>query len=239
MKPPTLESAVARLYLVFEKYPANPDMDFCDHCISKKEILELAATPLRSLSPELADDFTSSALFTLGSVADLKHFLPRLMELAALDSGFLSQMESLFGRLRHGEWMKWPAGEIAAVRELFHAFWLRQISDASEFSETAICAIAQAEDDLRPYLDTWLADDSLVAAYHLADFINDNLTPMVKKRRLGNPWWKEREAQELQVRAWLSSAAVKTKLETVAVANSDSPMAEKIMEAAQLLQVFR
>jgi len=65
------------------------------------------------------------ALTTWGEVTDLKHFLPRILELLAqLDAtqDWAIDGELIASKLRYADWRKWPADEQDALTQFFLAF---------------------------------------------------------------------------------------------------------------------
>ena len=118
---PDLREAVEQAYSVFGRYPAKPAMTYCSHCVDPEQAAALLATPLREIDAQLMDHYRWNATAeTWGDWDDLKHFLPRLLEListgelAGCSPGML--FSSIGYRSRH-----WPDDERAAVRAYLDA----------------------------------------------------------------------------------------------------------------------
>lgn len=96
-----------------------------------------------------------------------------------------------------------------------------------------LCAIAQATDDLSPYLQMWRADRSRTGLRHLADFVADTLDSVMENGTLG-AWWKDRAAQA-QVKEWLTDPATTQRLKEEIAAPSSGPFVASLLGALDLL----
>jgi len=96
--------------------------------------------------------------------------------------------------------------------------------------ESWLCTIAQAEDDLGPYLNLWIDDPSLSASFALsALLLSGRDIDSGKSNR--NAFWSDREVQYVQVRTWAGSAHVVQRLQ-VARAETDDPKSADEFDAA-------
>ena len=101
----------------------------CPCCVSDEEVAQLHAQPMEKLGEKILDRFIWSATLTWGDLNDLKHFLPRILELA-LDGQF--DLWILAQRLESTKWREWPEVEISALEDAFELAW--QIALKSENS---------------------------------------------------------------------------------------------------------
>ena len=94
---------------------------------------------------------------TLGTREDFKHFLPRLLELAADPDpplGLGLEPGGILMKLEYGECRKWPEAEQAALLDFFTASWRAALtvpglrSPVGEWQE----GIALLAADLTPFL---------------------------------------------------------------------------------------
>jgi hypothetical protein len=253
-----LSESVRGLYEVFERYRFRRNMPRDDVSGMPEEIALLRSKPLRELAADELAPYAGKAITTWGDVEDFKHFLPRLMELIATEGsvGFRDP-EVVFSRFRYGKWEGWERGERRAVESYLLSLWrfvlsryptihgweesFRSLEDSirgvSSMANDVLAAIAQATDDLSPYLRIWREDRSLSALRHLADFVVDALAAVISDGTLG-PWWKDRPAQA-QVKAWLSEPATWQRLEEGINARTSRPFATSAYEALDLLARFR
>jgi hypothetical protein len=209
---PEVLAAVEDLYRVFAIYPLPGWTDPCLHCHSENEERQLRAFPLRELGSEQLRYYAGDALLVWGDEATFKHFLPRLFELyvtVSQPSLELTDPEILFSKFRHGKWHLWPEEEINAVRRLTHAIWHAVLEnqpdpdDAPYDIDCYLCSIAQAEDDLEPYLQEWLMGDDLERCFALSSFLLASS---------GNAFWEGRDVPYQQLKNWLRSEQVRQKL---------------------------
>jgi hypothetical protein len=177
---PEVLAAVEDLYRVFAEYPLLAWTDPCMHCHTEQQEKQLHVAPLRELGTSELQRYAGDALSVWGNEATFKHFLPRIFELyvtveqPALE---LDDPEILFHKLGYGKWHLWPDEEQAAVRRFLHAVWHAFLSDppggwdAPYNGDGWICTIAQAEDDLAPYLREWLANENPATCLVLSELV--------------------------------------------------------------------
>jgi len=168
----------------------------------------LFAKPLRELDATTIHVFASNVVKTHGSVTDLKHFLPRILELLPRELCRIADVEIYLNTLRFSDWLKWPKNEVSAVRTFMFEWWRWTLSNypADPAGLDALCPIAQAEDDLLTYLDEWDAQcrstssglRQLVDSYHRDLIVHGHQDQL----SLG-PFWNDRKEQESQVCRWL------------------------------------
>jgi hypothetical protein len=216
---PALRDAIEGLYELFAKYPLPAYTNPCRCCHTSDDEASLRARPLRELEAKQLDKYADDALLIWGDVNVFKHLLPRVFELAVTipDAAHaFPNHEIVFGKFRYGEWRMWPKEEQAAVERFLHAVWrevLNSPSPEGSFTDTEswLCSIGQCEDDLSPYLDQWVEDDSLSACLELSSFLLSSAVTRTDGRGR-NPFWETRDAQYDQLKAWVTSPAVVEKL---------------------------
>lgn len=200
---------------MFAPYPMRPWTEPCLHCYSVAEEQAVHSRPLRGLSAEdLAGFAAGSAVGVWGELVDFKHLLPRLFEILVTD-GFVDgpvPIETLVGALRLHEWHVWPTHEQDALEQFLQEWWRSHLSayPGCYATDTVISAIANAVDDMRPYLEGWCNLVGTGPPLHLASFLSSNAragTSPRLRRRLGNPWLQDRREQEAQIRGWLLANA--------------------------------
>lgn len=159
-----LEAALEDLYRVFQAYPLGHSTNPCLHCHSPEDEKPLYSKPLRRLTEKDLFLYSMDAVLTWGNADNFRHFLPRIFELT-ISSGKYSfaDREIVLSKLCHAEWRSWPESEQKAVEQVLNAVWQAVLLTPPEDEvycadalESWLCAIAQAEDDLTPYLQAWL-----------------------------------------------------------------------------------
>ncbi|MFD6100957.1 hypothetical protein ACFVWN_32060 [Nocardiopsis flavescens] len=151
-----MKEAVERLYAVFARHRLSARINGCPHCVTDEDQRMLRGSPLRELGEGDLRRFVAKALTTWGGVDDLRHFLPRILDLALPGDGFID-IDTVAAKLDLARWGEWPADERAAVRACFAALWLRTLDREPEERPAVLLldTLATAFDDLAPFLDTW------------------------------------------------------------------------------------
>jgi hypothetical protein len=220
-----LRDAIEPLYVVFSQYRLRERIVACKHCHGSDDDRLLRSKKLRELGVQELHHYIWDALTTWGDDYDFRHFLPRILEIYALEESLTDQFispEIVLGKLRYARWTDWPRREQETVRRYLSALWLSKINHDfpwEDFSvsliEDWLCAIGQAEEDLQPYLTGWEAASSSAAVGNLSHLIVSVHNELAKKK-LRSAFWEDRRAQCVQVVNWLLGKKVNEKL----VANS-------------------
>jgi hypothetical protein len=210
-----LREAIEHLYKVFNKYPANPNMDGSPmyHDLAQWN-RALLAKPLRELSMEEdLNIYYAKAMTTWGDLNDFKHFLPRIFELLTImPTGIMEEVA--LGKLRYGHYETWPATEQAAIHWYLLAFWQVLLNEESEWIDALFHAyfpaIANVFPDFNQLLELWATADSQVAAQRLASFVYLNEERILKKAVLLG--FQNLAPLDKQFFEWLHSAPALSKL---------------------------
>ena len=147
-----MAEAVETLYEVLSVYPLAQKVEGCPCCVSDEDESSLHRKPLHELTAKDLSRYAFKALSTWGTEDDFKHFLPRLLELAAdpYDVSYEIDVEVLFGKMRYAKWRNWPPAEQQAVSSYFSALWqwLLTLPVEEWVLDDYLCAIANAEGSL-------------------------------------------------------------------------------------------
>jgi hypothetical protein len=201
-----LKEAIDGLYRTFSGYTLPPHVVGCRHCVSDSDHALLYAVALQDLSSGHLSRYAFKAMTTWGNEDDFRHFLPRIFELAIID-GDSWTVPVVFGKLAYGHWEKWPSDERQGIVAFFEAWWLNVLNHFPHtFSaEDCLCCIAQATDDLSPYLARWHAAQSLTHAKHFAYFLEYDLVGWPTSRNLfiERDFWADRPKAAKQILEWL------------------------------------
>ncbi len=232
-----LRQAIEELYRVFRPYRVGKHVDACTHCVDEHEALELGAADLTALSVKDLDRFSQKALTTWGNVNYFRHFLPRLLELAADYADEFTSVEVLFGKLHYGKWLSWPRSEQKAVATFMELFWIATLSTPptsgiSSTADTVLCAIGSAVESVEPFLQTWSIDLGDSAAQHFARFVDDNADTVLRKQRLSSAYWANSPQNSTIAIQWLSRSPA-----PVALANAAESLGS--MTVKPMLEAIR
>lgn len=131
-----LQENIEQLYAVFSKYPGNPEMEGSSlYGDLEKWNRDLFSKPLRKLSAGDLSRFSGKVITTWGDADDMKHFLPRILELTALlKPPYMIWVT--FDRLEMTGWQSWPADEYETIKMYMLRLWDSLLSDESEKAES-------------------------------------------------------------------------------------------------------
>lgn len=231
-----LAVAIEHLYEVFATYPLSPHVTGCPCCVGEADDALIHSAPLRQLKPDALARYAFKAMTTWGTVDDFRHFLPRIFELVSVDGGgSWIDPEVVFGKLRYGDWDRWPAHERRAIEAYFKAQWLDVLGRFPHpfGADHALRCIGCAAADMTPYLKHWNISGSRAAACHFADFLEWNacgvrLEP-TEIWELSSAWWSDRPEQARQVRDWMVADERLEELERAFFAFSDDEVTAGIL----------
>jgi hypothetical protein len=220
-----VQSEIEDVYRVFARYPRPERVRGCQHCVTEDDQRDLLGAPLRELDAELLRRFAHKALNTWGDVDDLRHFLPRLLELSLRGDG---DLHGLFAKLGQAGWTAWPQDERDAIRSCLGLWWEHGLSgDESVWgpADTPLGTLAEAGDDLAPYLESWWGRDTPQALWALSDLVGEvaHTPPRVRDERVVT-WLAT-------TRGWMESAFFD------ASESGQTELAEALSEARQLLDL--
>lgn len=229
--------AIRGLYEVFKRYPARADMPRCEHCAPKVDLEYLCKKALSDLTDDALHHYTWHAISTVGEVVDFKHFLPRIFE-TMLWAGGSIDAEIVVGKLPYGRWRDWPAQEQEAVSAFFVAWWEHLLSryPAEHEAQAVLCAIAQAEDDLSPFLDYWRRCPGPEPVRHLAGVLAFHYGELMEDQPLSGPWWEQRPKQMSQLRDWLLSPLTGKTLNEAFFSYGECSFAKQLSDAVEQIE---
>lgn len=207
-----LEAALSAVYPAFAAYPApetlrgSPIRDLNDILAS------LRSAPLRELPADALEYYAATALTTVGSPQNFKHFLPRILHFSAeavAQYGF--DPEIVASKLLLSGWQEWPVAERTAVANLFYSAWAfarLQHTDMQIRSWNWIRAMATVDLQFEACLDLWIKLPVGNAMLQLAEGGQE-----IKGLQRGNGFWAEvspdRRALILE---WMAGEAVEAAL---------------------------
>lgn len=226
-----LKIAVERLYEVFGKYPGNPDMPVSPLKGEQAELNgPLFSKPLRLLTKEDLDYFTASLITTWGDIPDLKHFLPRILELTAELNAPSWDLEVFMRKLSLARWTEWDVTEQQVLIEYFKNLWrfVLQLDDPRflDFHGYYV-GLSMVYPEYNELLNDWLGMPGSLPAEKLAEYVFDNNAEIFGRK-------KPVQAELIE---WLLSEEVHRKLTNAFFEiSSSNQMAQTISTALQILE---
>jgi hypothetical protein len=215
---PVLHDLIEAAYSLFAPYALGTTLSVCKACcVSDAHEQALLRAPLREASQQvLSDGFFVSARDNSDQERwEMKHFLPRVLELATQFEFPVHSVEITLIRLDLNQPAHWPAAErqllAAFARTYFEAcLTIYPLPEGHQLSDILIM-FGLAHFDLTPLLHSWATANTPTSLAHLADLLLDELdnTPP-KVLKLSNPF--STSFVDQQLRAWLSDPAVRATL---------------------------
>ncbi|MGC4868979.1 hypothetical protein ACLQ3B_26465 [Micromonospora sp. DT53] len=209
-----LMAALSGVRDAFARYPRRAVLDGCPHCEGSVLVDE---HDLFALTISLGN--------TVGSRADVKALLPVLLE-RLLGSDDLDP-DIVLGKLPHQEWRTWPRVEQEAIDAYLDAVWRSLLADhpprLGSFTDpvTFLDAARAAGEHVERFLDVWDATLTPPADRHLAELVAGLNFANHKPSVLGD---------------WLRRAATRDRLHRAWERDYDSPWADGLAEAYDLLR---
>lgn len=211
-----LRLAIEAAYRAFASVPcptswqAAPDRD------GVALLKNLTAVPLPRLSADVIGPYAGWAIASVGSGADYRYFLPRILELAVCGPVWPgAEPSAIAQKLNAAGWSDWPDGERTAVTDLFCAAFRYTVRRHPEFTDEApwwLCGLAHLHVSLAALLDEWRRAETFAPHLQLAHLVNEVQIDMARGRML-QAWW-ETAPQEVAIAFahWLASADTKLQL---------------------------
>jgi hypothetical protein len=148
-----LSFAVEGVYRAFSAVPKPSVIEGCPCCIEDKEVAVLLGKPLREISPAEMSSYASSVFLTVGSVADFRFYLPRILEIAVTESAWWPDPEVIGASLASACWLDWAEEEKQGVTQLFDLIFSLLIENASGSElDSWLCAFSRSGLVLEPFL---------------------------------------------------------------------------------------
>jgi hypothetical protein len=194
-----ISDEIKTLYRVFSRYPRPSQLEGCPCCTDAETSRFLASKPLHTLTATELSHYAFKALSTWGTLDDFRYFLPRILELTALEQ-LDCDTEVTLGKLGYANWTDWPADEQKAVWEYVAAFWVQSIrSDDICQADAVLCGFSLSSSDISLLLTT---ADALAPDFRSA---YRNECGRCDKQRLTNSFWERSMPSYQQALDWAYS----------------------------------
>ena len=115
-----LQAATDDLFVVFGAYPFRPHLPAHCDCCPHLDLSGLQSRPLRAQSADDLLDAFHLIPSHAGDSRDLRHFLPRFLELLASGANPSLAPSVLAEHLLQAQLSSWPRPELLALRQFLH-----------------------------------------------------------------------------------------------------------------------
>jgi hypothetical protein len=174
-----LKIIIEKAYSLFKSYRVGTSLSVCSCCVGEADVHAILAVPLRKLSAstlrrgyyESASDGTDLELH------EMKHFLPRVLELIADAEDLTHSVELNLSRLQIAEKPhRWTSDEIALLNRFAKAQFSQAIVQYPPQNWIGVSELLVMYDaagiSVEPLLASLLTSDCLAASLQLHDFLD-------------------------------------------------------------------
>lgn len=186
-----LRAAIAAMYDATATLPHPEKIEACPCCMSDEEVAALLALDRRTATGSQLSTYAWNALSTVGSEADFRYYLPRILELAVAEDFSWPDPEVICGKLQDGAWRAWPPVEVSAIEQFVAAMFASfGAIEHSEFTiDDWLCGLGRFVVPLVPRLSPLLLENP-AAMRNLISItaVNSKALP---EGKLQNAFWEK------------------------------------------------
>lgn len=175
-----LDELIEKSYQLFESYTIGKTLQICKGCcVTDEEEAELVNTPLRAVSSRLlwTAYYESARNYSDRELWEMKHFLPRVLELVNNFDFPCHSTEIVFKRLDLDKPEQWTKEEMQLLTDFSVLFFKKCLSyypyspDGDSIA-TYLVMFGIGHFDLNPILKEWENADNIESLLQFKDFLN-------------------------------------------------------------------
>lgn len=199
-----LRQAIDGLYAAFAAVARPKTIDGCRCCIDDAGVATLLTKPLREITERELSSYAASALLTVGTPADYRYYLPRILELNVRCGGWWPDIEVIGRAMFQAQWFDWTEKERVAIEHFFQMRIEDLILEKLYFElDGYICGAARARVPVAPLLTRIASSVEAVLGFYQQ---NANELP---EQKLANAFWEEEQEAARPVIHWFFSPEIK------------------------------
>lgn len=187
--PNDVRQAITALYEAFARYALPASSSYSTHTsISEADVRALRSRPLQELTGRDLGKYAMKALTTWGDEDEFRHYLPRLLELLAVERSW-TDAATLLGRLSTARWRSWPEAEQRAVEEYLAAISSQVVQGALALDLAAFAlGVSNAGVGLAPLVNAWKATQGVEPLAQLANLVSLERAALLRDGTVGRHW---------------------------------------------------
>lgn len=207
-----LAEIIDKSYDLFSKYTSKQPLDICTVCcMLPEDEAKLASMPVREVSKDLLAEYTNGARSEKTPIEEVKHFLPRYIELASKFDFPTHSAELTFSRLVPFLKAEWTMEELELINQFGKAYFkhclrIYPIPSFNDSIDTMLIMFWRGGFDVSDLLKVWEGETGKESVLHFRDLYSSGFEQK-KKASLANPFGDSILADLL--RDWLDSTNVK------------------------------
>lgn len=210
----TMKETVEKAYELFSKYRADRPLDVCtDECCMKVEDEGLLASlPVRQIPVDLLRVYNDSAKPDKTRIEEVKHFLPRYLDLISEFNFPTHSTELSFSRLTPFDKSEWTETELE-ILEIYSKEFFRKclntypIPSFNDRIENIIVMFWRADFQIDKLLEIWEQTDSLESVLHFNelyfqgfnDYTNNKISSAFADNKIGEIMTNWMESENIKV----------------------------------------
>jgi len=169
-----MKEIVNEAYNLFENYKAKSPLDICtDCCMDKKDEGLLASLPVKDIPKSLLIEYNDGAATEKTPINELKHFLPRYIELIGNFDFPTHSTEIALKRLEPFDSEEWSSDEKEFLKKFSLIFFKKCLSTyplpKNEAIDSILIMFWRGQFKLTELLNNWESDKSLSSTLHFKD----------------------------------------------------------------------
>jgi hypothetical protein len=170
-----MKETVEKAYELFSKYRADRPLDVCTDCCMKIEDEgRLASLAVREIPDDLLSEYNDSAKPEKTRIEEVKHFLPRYLDLISEYKFPTHSTELSFSRLLPFDKNEWTENELELLEKFATDFFNQTlktypIPSFNDSIDTILIMFWRADFDIVRLLRIWERTDTLQSVLHFND----------------------------------------------------------------------
>ena len=170
-----MKETVEKAYELFSKYRADRPLDVCTECCMKIEDEGLLASlPVRQIPVDLLSEYNDSAKPEKTRIEEVKHFLPRYLDLISEFKFPTHSTELSFSRLLPFDKNEWTENELGLLEKFATDFFNQTlqtypIPSFNDRIDTILIMFWRADFDIVRLFRLWERTDTLQSVLHFND----------------------------------------------------------------------
>lgn len=170
-----LTEIIDKSYGLFAKYHANGQLDICTNCcMSPDAAVKLASLPVREIPKDLLAEYNDGAKPYKTRVEEIKHFLPRYLDLVAQFEFPTHSAELSFSRLVPFNQNEWTKEELDLLYQfpkeyVKHCLSIYPIPSFNDSIDNILIMLWKAGFNINELLTIWENEQTNESALHFRD----------------------------------------------------------------------
>ena len=208
-----INEVINRAYQEFSKYPAVLPLDVCtDCCMTKEETTKLVSISVDSIPQELLSNYNDSAKPEKTRIEEVKHFLPRYLQLISEFNFPTHSSELSFSRLVPFDKNEWTKNEYEILlnfqSEYFrHCLNTYPIPSFGDKIDSIIVMFWRSGIGIEKLLSIWEETENIESSLHFKDLYFEGFE-QYNRNKLSNSFGDKELCEKLTI--WIRDNKVNT-----------------------------